>query len=440
MKRNRTFIGLAVMLIMAAGGFRTQAAAQTTAHDAGSHSYTVIANPGENAARQARINWHRDEGLPGGICIFTEAADKEWKHSRTVKAEEELCTAFDSLYSKKADGENFYERVRFIRCCAALNGLKPSTAYMYRIGTEGGNDLGEVRYFRTAPRSGKWSAGIISDFHSYPPLPRRLEAAVAMLDTLKERNGKDFDIILHAGDICAWGGSYSFWKRLYEEPYFHNYMWAGTNGNHDNMDRQAKRLSNDYFRFVNANPLNGYAGEEGVCYHFKYGDALFIILNNESMRDEEGLEAAQEWVRRTIAENPAGYVIVMEHYQWFFGENGKTSHYGRWKDLFDECGVDLAVGANNHIYARTGAVFAGKETDGKKGTVYVQLPSSDNERGQDLKDWTDNKDLIKFRWSEGGNTVGAILMHADRRRLRLTLYDRYGNAVDEVTVLRKKKK
>lgn len=72
--------------------------------------------------------------------------------------------------------------------------------------------------------------------------------------------------------------------------------------------------------------------------------------------------------------------------------------------------------------------------------MYVQLPSSDNERGQDLKEWTDNRDLIKFRWSEGGSTVGAMTMKADRRRLTLRLFDRDGNLLDEVAVLRKKKK
>ena len=407
------------------------------AQESGS-SYTVIANPGGNASREIRINWHRDEGLSQGICVFTESSDTGWKHAKTVRAHEEACSVFDSLYSKRANGENFYERAKFIRCAAELGGLKPGTLYMYRVGTEG--ELGETRYFRTAPRKSRWTAGIISDFHTYPPLPKRLDAAMDMIGTLERCNGGDFDIMLHIGDVCAWGGSYSFWKRLYEERYFKKYLWAGVNGNHDNMDRQAGHLSNAYFRFANNNPDNGYPGEEGVCYHFMYGDALFIVLNNENMRSDEGLDAARQWVRKVIAENPAGYVIVMEHYQWFFGENGRTSQYGRWKDIFDECGVDLAIGANNHIYARTDALYDGKETDGSKGTVYVQLPSSDNERGQDLKEWTDNRDLIKFRWSEGGSTVGAMTMKADRRRLTLRLFDRDGKLLDEVDVLRKKKK
>lgn len=162
------------------------------------------------------------------------------------------------------------------------------------------------------------------------------------------------------------------------------------------------------------------------------------MLNNESMRSDEGLLKAQQWVREVIAQNPNRFIVVMEHYQWFFGESGKTSQYDRWRQLFDGCGVDLAIAANNHIYARTNALFGGVETDGSKGTVYIQTPSSDNERGQELKEWTENLDIIKSRWSEGAKTVGALLLKATDNNLTITLYDRDGNTIDEVIVISKK--
>ena len=130
---------------------------------------------------------------------------------------------------------------------------------------------------------------------------------------------------------------------------------------------------------------------------------------------------------KVISENPAKYIIVMEHYQWFYATDGRTSQYARWHDLFDECGVDLAIAGNNHIYARTNAIYHDAETDGTTGTVYLQTPSSDNERGQATKEWTDNKDKIKFIWSEGPQTVGALLMHVDN-----------GTPLDSVDVLAKR--
>lgn len=399
-------------------------------------AYTVIANPGEDASRQIRINWHSDNGK--SHCFYTISTDTAWTKAKRAKAKRELCTAYDSMYSKTPTGENLYENAKFIRNTVELKKLKPGTKYMYRIGNTASE--GDIHYFRTAPTEGQWTAAIISDFHAYTPIPARVESAMAMLGTLQQQNKKEFDIILHAGDIIAWGGSYSFWKDLYKESFFKNYLWAGVNGNHDNMDRTNKRNTNNFFKYANNNPHNGYKGEKGVCYHFTYGNALFIMLNNESMRSDEGLAAAQEWVRKVIkSEKKATFVIVMEHYQWFFGTSGKTSEYKRWKNLFDECGVDLAIGANNHIYARTNALLDGKETNGETGTVYLQTPSADNERGQEADEWTDNKDIIKFRWTEGEKTVGALLMKADNDSLTLTLHDRHGKTIDTVTVKAKKK-
>ena len=401
-------------------------------------AYTVIANPGEDASRQIRINWHSDNDNGKSHCFYTISTDTAWTKAKKAKAKRELCTAYDSMYSKTPAGENIYENATFIRNTVDLKKLKPGTKYMFRIGNTANE--GDIHYFKTAPAEGQWTAAIISDFHAYTPIPARVESAMAMLGTLQQQNKIEFDIILHAGDIIAWGGSYSFWKDLYKESFFKNYLWAGVNGNHDNMDRTNKRNTNNFFKYANNNPHNGYKGEKGVCYHFTYGNTLFIMLNNESMRSDEGLAAAQEWVRKVIkSEKNATFVIVMEHYQWFFGTSGKTSEYKRWKDLFDECGVDLAIGANNHIYARTNALLDGKETNGETGTVYLQTPSADNERGLEADEWTDNKDIIKFRWTEGEKTVGALLMKADNDNMTLTLYDRHGKTIDTVAVKAKKK-
>lgn len=415
-------LGLAVELVVALSWFIN---AQEV--------FTVIANPGEVASMSVRLNWHTPIDSDDNYCYYTIAEDSLWQFASMAKASQSICTTYDSIYSKTADNQDFYESARFMRNTAELQDLCPDTRYIYRIGQDN-----EVRHFKTSPTDNNWTAAIISDFHAYTPLPKRVISAMAMIDTLEHCNGREFDLVLHVGDITAWGGSYSFWKDLYENKPFKRYVWAGVNGNHDNMSRGYARQSNEFFRYANNNPENGYDGEIGVCYHFIYGNTLFIMLNNENMRSDEGLNKAQEWVRKVIEENDARFVVVMEHYQWFFGTTGKTSQYDRWKRLFDECGVDLAISGNNHIYARTNALYNDSETNDTRGTVYVQTPSSDNERGQELQEWTDNKDLIKFRWSEGTNTVGALLLNADNDNLSLTLYDRNGTPVDTVTVKSKK--
>ena len=391
--------------------------------------YTVIANPGQDASTEININFHTDPGA-GVRHVKYAPVGQRWDKALRAEAGQEICTVYDSMYSKRADGENFYETPSPVRNVVNLAGLCPATKYRYLI--EGDT---VVRYFRTAPAEARFTAAIISDFHCYPPLPGRQRAAMAMLDTLRSVNGGDFDLVIHLGDICAWGGSYSFWRGLYEEPYFKNYAWAGLNGNHDNMDRTNKKNSGRFFKNANAVPLNGYAGQEGVCYYFKYGDVLFVALNSEAMRTDEGLAQAQGWVNAVLEKEKARYVVVMEHYQWFFGESGKDSQYPRWRDFFDGHGVDLALGANNHRYVSTPPLKGGKAVPPGEGTVYIQTPSSDDERGESIGDLEYNSGIIKTRWAEGPHTVGAMLMDVTPGRMTLTLYDRHGTIVDRNVIL-----
>ena len=407
--------------------------------------YTIIANPGENASSEIRLNWHTHLGSGDSFIIYTKRSDKNWKKAITARADQELCSVFDSIYSKKPNGENFYEDARFTRNKIALQGLKEDTEYKYTFSSEkkpfahsNSDNNSEIHYFKTAPKSENWNMGIISDMHVYAPLPDRQKVAMQMIRQLEKQNKKPFDMMLDVGDMSAWGGSYSFWPTLYADSTFSKYVWAGVNGNHDNMTR-LNAQSNNFFRNVNNNPINGYAGQIGVSYHFTYGNALFIMLNNEAMKSDEELANAQDWTKKVIKGNPAKYVIVLSHYQWFMGNDGKSSQYSRWKELFDSYGVDLAISGNNHIYVRTNALYADQETDGSKGTVYVQTPSSDNERGRPLEEHLYNKDLIKFRWSEGSKTVGALIMNAQKKHLTVTLYDRNGNAIDQVSVKQKQK-
>ena len=395
-------------------------------------AYTVIANPGQDASTSIRLNWHTDENSPQRVCHYTSTDDTSWANVKTVAASQELCTVFDSIYSKSSTGADIYEDARFMRNTVEINALTPDTRYMYRI-----DDSNTIRYFKTAPTDNNWTAAVISDFHAYAPLPARTSAAMNMLSTLEQQRG-EFDMVLHVGDIIAWGGSYSFWKSLYENSPFKKYVWAGVNGNHDNMSRGYALQTNQFFANTNNNPLNGYDGEMGVCYHFTYGNTLFIMLNNENMTSSSGLNKAQKWVREVIANNPARFIVVMEHYQWFYGTSCQTSQYERWYKLFDECGVDLAIAANDHIYARSNALYDGNETDGTRGTVYVQTPSSDNDRGQEMQKWTDNHNIIQYRWSEGVKTVGALLLTATNNSLIVSLHDRKGNTLDTIVVKSKR--
>lgn len=404
----------------------------------GEKIFSITACPAEDTRTQMNFSWGTTPDIPAATLEVTTLKDHAWKKACRLRFEGALCTTYDSVYSKTAEGKDFYERVAFHKYNAHMEGLKKNTAYQYRIIADA--DTSEVHYFHTSG-SKTWSACIISDFHAYAPLYGRTRAAMDMIETIRQYD-QPFEWVLHLGDLTAWGGSYSFWQNLYKEAPFRQYMWAGVNGNHDNMTRGYHRTTGAFFRDAAAYPRNGYPGEEGVCYHFRYGDVLFIMLNNENMRTDEGLQAAQAWVRKVVAENPAPYRVVCEHYQWFFGTDGKESQYSRWSALFDELGISLALAGNNHIYISTHPLRDGQKVDAEQGTVYVQTPSSDNERGQDVspdQPLQYNTDKIKFRWHEGAKTVGGMHMQVGKKAMTLTLLDRHGHVLDVVTVKPAKK-
>lgn len=391
--------------------------------------FCVTTCPGEDASTQMRISWGTDTSAWSCNVLVWEKrrSRKRAMLNYVVRENRRYCAVFDTVWSKNAAGENFHEDARFFKYDLALDSLKPNTEYQYAIVVNEGGPYGRkvespVYSFKTAGAR-KWNACIISDFHSYPPLPGRMDAAMGMLETVK--GYAPYDWVLNLGDVCAWGGSYSFWVDLYRQQTFRDHMWASLNGNHDNMTRRY-RLTNEFFRNVTANPSNGYPGEEGVCYWFQYNDALFIMLNSESMRDSVGFAAASAWVEQVLEQHPdVRYKVVCEHYQWFFGTDGRTSQFGRWHELFEKYGVDLALAGNNHIYVRAH----------HKGVVYIQTPSSDNERGQErYGPLAENQALIDYRWNEGPKTVGALHLAVTPHKMIVTLLDRQGAVIDRVAI------
>lgn len=346
-----------------------------------------------------------------------------------------ICESFDNIPSKLANNHNVKEMHRFKKHGYRLSNLKPDTDYSYRILSydkkTGKTEHSETRHFHTAGAK-EWRAAIIGDFHHYSPDPHRLASAMGMLNVL-DSVGKGISWVVSTGDECAWGGSLNFWTELSEQPGFMNYMWAPVEGNHDSMDEDSDK-TDDFFRDSHYFPHDGYPQQQGNSYWFKYGDALFIMLNNEGMLKAGTFEPAVAWMEKVIADNPSKYIVVVEHHQWLIGTNGTNGQLDRWRKVFDRLGVDLAISGHNHAYLRTYPLFDRQPVDPGKGTVYVVNSSSDDTRGRALKPIAANKDIIANRWSEGSHTVGGMLMDVNPQRIQMALYDRYGNVQDSFTV------
>jgi len=423
--RPRTLVlKAAICLHVAAAvfGFGLAAQAATT-----SAVYAIIANPAQDCSTQMNIGWHADIAHTNCHLTYTEASDTAWGHAINVPGTYQYCDIFDGLYSKTASGQDFYESAIFLDYGVTLTGLQPGTNYRYKVCT-GGGACSAAHYFKTAAAD-EFSFIWISDFHAYPPLSGRLTRAVRVInEALAIDPGVDF--IFSTGDTIAWGGSYSFWTNMYAQDFIRDYMFANLLGNHDYMTR-SYTYSSDYFKVVNHLPLNGYSGQEGVCYWFIYNNVLFLTLNNEVMTGDAAAEAAAKAWAGGVIQSLAGqydYIFLAEHYQWFYAQDGRTSWYANWKGICDQYGVDLALSGNNHIYLRTYPLYNDQVVPNGQGTVYMQAPSSDGERGVEAGTITSNTEKIAYTYSShtisGGSqvkTIGCVLVKVGARGIATRL-------------------
>ena len=407
-----------------------------------SDAYSILTNPGQNSDTEMNIMWHTDLDKNGTYLLYTKKSDTAWTDAKKVYPNLQKISTFVGIGTIDASGTSYTQDKEFLKCVVNLVDLDSDTEYMYKVGQD---VMSAVHYFKTGGAS-EFKVCVIADYHSYIKLPNRLKYGMAMIDTVEAYKG-GVDFIMDVGDVVAWGGSYNFWQVMYEEANFHDYMWAGVNGNHDNMDKTNSKNTNQFFASTHAVPMNGYPGEEGVCYYFKYSDALFFILDNEYMGAAKVPEV-QAWAQEAIDNNPSKYIIFLEHYQWFNVLSGSSVHLERWQDFFDKNGVDLAIAANHHIYARSKNLYGGKVVENGQGTVYLQTSSSDNERGQGTY-VTGNpdelsgaskfqKEVLDYYFTEGGQTVSGIALSFNDEGILIELLDRNGTLRDSALVKAKR--
>ena len=417
-------------------------------------AYAIFTNPAENCTTNMNVSWvtppgklweieltdvatgetfiyDYDETLGEGNAESRNSSNgKQYKFPFSYR-----CETFNDIPSKLGDRTSVTEKHIFDKHGLELYDLEPDKEYTYRIVTfdhvDGKKEYSDVHRFKTAGAKA-WKAAVISDFHHYAPIWSRIESAMGMLDMINNKAG-GFDWVLSPGDQTAHGASFNFWTQLAEQPNYKNFMWASVQGNHDHMASN-KKTSDNFFRDSHFFPYNGYQGQEGIAYWFKYGDVLFLMLNNEAMGASANLEKAKLWMENVVAENPSKYIVVVEHYNWLSGMTGSDLQLGRFYQTFDKLGVDLAISGHNHVYLRTAPLKAKQPVAPEEGTVYIVAPSSDNERGREMKSPPSNGDLIKKRWTEGGRTVGGMLMDVNPNRIEMTLYNRNGTVIDSFTV------
>ncbi len=403
------------------------------------HIFTIIANPGENSNTEVGISWTATYGKVDCFVEYKPKSESGWDNATVIKGEyndTDYQYFLGNSFATSAKDVNFTEEHKFYSYNCDLINLTPATEYKYRVGDGEGN-YSSTHYFKTSGAD-EFSFVWISDFHTYSPLGGRLGAASNAISYAVSQAKNGVDMIFSTGDTVAYGGSYYFWKQLFDSTnWAKRYLYVDVNGNHDNMNNTNTKNTFNYFRIMHNNPENCYLGtsdtpfEPGVVYYFMYGDILWFVFDNETMNAENRAQF-QEWAGKVIEakEGTYKYLFISEHYQWFTGETGKSSHYSNWNNFCDKYNVDVAFAGNNHIYTRSHKLYKGEvvAADSDVGTYYIQAPSSDCERGSAMNDALSyNQDIIASRYTgpksgDATRTLGVSLLDVTPNGITMKLF------------------
>lgn len=383
---------------------------------AASEAYMILSFPGEYANSEINISWHMDETETTGKLQYTKYIDTTWENPTTVHATYEKKTLFpDKTF-------NHYK--------VNLKGLEPNTRYRYRVGS---SVYSSDQFFKTGTTN--FSFAWVSDWHTYGPIPGRTEAHNQMVDTLLKKD-RTISMILSTGDETSYGDVYSDTLLSNSQAHWKEHIKASAVGNHDYLNHKTPTPNNmEFFKSISNYPNNGYENQEGISYYFKYGNTLFIFLNSYDASVMGNIKA-RTWASEVIKKHPSDFVVVAMHYNWFDGTSGNSYQYNVWRNFFDQNNVDLALSGHNHIYVRTHRIYQG-QVNPDKGTVFIQANSSDNDRGREMGNLTQNQNVIAHRYTEGSKTVTGSIINITDKQIRTRLIDRNGNVIDEAVITKR---
>lgn len=220
---------------------------------------------------------------------------------------------------------------------ATLSGLSPNTRYFYRLTHEG-----EVRegWFFTAPAPGEpFTFAIIGDTRSNHVAHQDVVNAIIANDGYP-------DLLLVTGDLVADGNVKDQWQTFFaiEDDLVRHTVLCPVFGNHEQGEFFDPSRYNKYFDSGDNNKF---------WYAFAYGNALFLIINTETILDGDQGAFITDQLSQAQADPDIDFIFAFLHKP---GVTTCTSHkpeYAVLHSLMDKLeayNADVLFAGHNHYY------------------------------------------------------------------------------------------
>ena len=327
--------------------------------------------PGEDCARQARFVWHSDSNA----CTLWYA-----KASAPGSAVEAPCASVQKPVAFRSSDVSYYKYT------AEISILEPGTEYIYYV--KSGSSQSPVQKFKTAGTSGSYNFLWLSDVHSHPDNPGKMDTVELLRKDAEARTASSggIDFVLFSGDAVKYGSRYDNWQQWNGSPSVTNYTFAMIPGNKEYYYTGSSTFYDYYWYLaVKNNPPNGpgTAEQEG-CYWFLRDSVMFVgidsLIHKGSRMTRYGdktsvLRDQTNWFDRVVTSQRGNfrYLIVVQHDPWFVcssdGFDKSRGNYDVWRHVFDKHKVDLALSGDEHNYIRSKPLRG--DSANSDGTVYM---------------------------------------------------------------------
>jgi len=238
--------------------------------------------------------------------------------------------------------------------------------------------------------------------------------------------------VLQTGDLVDNGGRGQYWDEAFEHVYDGlDLQVAPVAGNHEtygDLDYNSQSEERTaIFSSMYDLPEGGAVGESN--YSFDRGDIHVAVLSSTA-----GVDAQLDWLREDIRSSTADWNVVVGHYSYYGGRHADDSELAADRPTitaaFDQLGVDLYLGAHDHVYKRS-TIYDGRlaETpeEERLGTTFVTMGSAGPKFYDNDPHWWDD---VVF---DEDTQMGGVLEATDEG-LELTTYTIDGRTVDSFTV------
>ncbi len=374
----------------------------------------VTAGPGQDARSQAIISWHSP--YPASVLEYTDANGDSFTNSVTLDGER-----------TKSDWADLFSIYRYK---TVLENLEPDCTYKYRIKIFD-THYSQVQEFRTAGEDGTFSVAWLSDVHA--SRPESLENIRQLLGYMNEK--EDIAFCLFSGDFVNQGKRYGYWESWTDGDLLDDMEYAFAIGNHEYYpNNTADKATPSYYLDFVAIPENSGQSPDSDFW-FRYDNVLFICLDTMAA-DFGGLETREkqaQWFRSVVEKNKGSYtyLIAAQHYAFLDGDAEGTGFYSFWYPIFDECGVDLALASDSHIYSRSKTLFGDQVSE--QGTVYMTSPMTE---GKALSEIVSKDDQTGRRsaFFSVDKVVGGAYIKVTPQSLTVHVIGKDGAEYDSVTI------